>query len=69
MVIVEIKESSKQAKAIIVTLKAFDFVKFIDKEKPEQKSPYHPEFVEKVLNSYKNDKRTKIKSEKLWESI
>ncbi|MDR6968135.1 hypothetical protein J2X31_002150 [Flavobacterium arsenatis] len=35
----------------------------------KEKSPYNPEFVKKVLNSHKNDKRVTIKADKLWESI
>jgi hypothetical protein len=32
-------------------------------------SSYNPEFVQKLLNAYYNDKRVTIDAEKLWESI
>lgn len=35
----------------------------------EEKNPYNPEFVKKILNSHKNDKRTRIDPDKLWENI
>jgi hypothetical protein len=49
-----------------------DFLELISK-KPgieilEEKDDYDPEYVEKILNSHKNDKRTRIDSETLWES-
>lgn len=35
-----------------------------------EKSPYNPEFVKKVLESHKNDKRYEVKDvNKLWESL
>ena len=65
---VKINERSSLGKAIVELLrstakesKAVEVV--------EEKSPYNPAFVAKVLNSYKNDKRTVIKADKLWESI
>ncbi|WP_262147636.1 DUF2683 family protein [Chryseobacterium foetidum] len=34
-----------------------------------EKDNYNEEFVEKILNSHKNDKRVIIETDKLWESI
>lgn len=72
MVMVEINENSKQAKAVIAMLKAFDFVKFINKEKPQQKSPYNPEFVKKVKKAeqeIKEGKTIRINPKDVWGSI
>jgi len=50
-----------------------DFLELISKspgvEILEEKDEYDPEFVEKILNSHKNDKRIRIDSKTLWESI
>ena len=32
-------------------------------------SPYNPEFIQKVLNSYHYDKKVIIEASKLWENI
>jgi len=64
MATVIINEDSKQAKAFIAFMKSLPFVKFIKDE-----DNYNQEFVGKILKSYEKDKRTKIKSDKLWESI
>ena len=75
MTTLKVNTESKQAKAFIELVKTFDFVTIIDSE-PETSSmeepkeeEYNPKFVETVLNSFKNDKRTIIESSNLWESI
>lgn len=59
----KIDTNTEAAKQLIAYLKTLPFVKI------EEESPYNPEFVEKILNSHKNDKRHKIPTDKLWESI
>ena len=62
----EINEKSTLGKAIKTMLLALvntTDVKIIDQDK------YDEAFVEKVLNAKKNDKRTRIKSSELWQSI
>lgn len=59
----KIDTKSTAAKQLIAYLKTLPFVEI------EEESPYNPEFVEKILNSHKNDKRHKIPTDKLWESI
>ncbi|WP_207214103.1 DUF2683 family protein [Brumimicrobium glaciale] len=44
----------------------------VSRKEFEQKAEgdiYKPEFVEKILNSHKNDKRHTIPTKKLWENI
>ncbi len=67
MITITINEKSKQAKAIIEMLKAFDFVEF--KNQNESKSSYDPEFVEMVKKATKSKKRTQVTADNLWESI
>jgi hypothetical protein len=62
MVTVSIKEDSKQAKAFVELLRTLPFVKF-------HESPYNPEFVKKIKDSYEKDKRIRIDSENIWDSI
>ena len=62
-VTLKIDTSSKTAKQLLAYLKTLPFVKI------EEKNPYDPEFVEKILNSRENDKRHTIPTEKLWENI
>ena len=76
MVILRVKENSKQAKAFLELVKTFDFVDFVNMEakkvvkgKQNLEETYDDTFVLKVLNSYNNDKRQTIESAKLWESI
>ncbi len=62
----EINEKSTLGKAIKTMLLALvnsTDVKIIEQEK------YDEAFVDKVLNAKKNDKRTRIKSSELWQSI
>jgi hypothetical protein len=67
---VKINERSSIGKAIAdflrSTAKESKVVKLIEKE---EKSPYNPEFVEKVLQADKYDKRYRIDTDKLWETI
>jgi hypothetical protein len=62
MVTVTIKEDSKQAKAFVELLRTLPFVEFHD-------SPYNPEFVKKIKHSYEKDKRVRIETESVWDSI
>lgn len=67
-----INDSSKQAKAIISMLKAFDFVKFVSKEKKEEKSPYNPEFVRKIKKAeqeIKDGETIRINPDDVWGSL
>lgn len=50
MTTVKIKSNSKQAKAIIEMLRTFSFVEVVD-----EKSPYNPEFVEKIKGLKKEE--------------
>jgi len=59
----KIDTRSKAAKQLLAYLKMLPYVKI------EDESPYDPQFVKKVLDSHKNDKRHTIPSDKLWESI
>ena len=76
MTTLKVNTDSKQAKAFIELVKTLDFVTIIASDSEDSsmvKEPkgeeYNPKFVETVLNSFKNDKRTKIESSDLWESI
>ncbi|MBU3660227.1 MAG: hypothetical protein FGM14_10175 [Flavobacteriales bacterium] len=64
---VKINQRSKAGKMVK------DFLELIAKnpgvEIVDEKDDYNPEFVKKVLDSHKNDKRTRIDSKDLWESI
>lgn len=62
MVTISIKEDSKQAKAFIELMRTLPFVQFHD-------TPYHPAFVKKVKDSYERDKRVRIETESIWDSI
>jgi len=62
MVTITIKENSKQAKAFIELLRTLPFVEFHD-------APYNPTFVKKVKDSYEKDKRIRIETENIWDSI
>lgn len=67
-VTLKINERSKFGKAILELLRTTaETTKNI--ELVEEKSPYSKSFVNKVLNADKKDKRVKIKTDKLWESI
>lgn len=66
---IKINERKGLGKAIMDLLRSsakesnlVEFVETSDKE-------YNQEFVKKVLKSDKHDKRVRIKTEKLWESI
>ncbi|MBX3163102.1 MAG: hypothetical protein KF900_01360 [Bacteroidetes bacterium] len=66
---IKINERKGLGKAIMDLLRSsakesnvIEFVETSDKE-------YNQEFVKKVLKSDKHDKRVRIKTEKLWESI
>ncbi len=66
---VKINERSSFGKAFAEllrsTAKESKAVKVIEKEE----SPYNPEFVKKVLDSYKNDKRTVVNPKDVWGSL
>lgn len=62
MVTITIKEDSKQAKAFIELLRTLPFVEFHD-------TPYNPAFVKKVKDSYEKDRRIRMETENIWDSI
>ena len=61
--IVRIDTRSNTAKILLNYLKSLPFVKI------EEQEEYDPKFVKKILDSDKNDKRTRIKSKSIWDSI
>lgn len=64
---IKINERTKVGKALMTLIETFS-----KEEKGVEiisDDTYNPEFVKKVLNSHKNDKRIAIETEKLWESI
>lgn len=67
-VTIKIKEQNKEAKALLEYLKKLPFVEIEKKEK----SPYNPEFVEKIKKAeedIKKGKTTRLNPENVWESI
>ena len=65
---IKINERTKAGKALR------NLIEIFSKEKSgveiiSEKDHYSEEFVEKILNSHKNDKRVVIETDKLWESI
>ncbi len=67
---VKINERSSMGKSIMellrTTAKESKVVKLVEEEDDEV---YNEEFVNKILNADKNDKRIRIDTKKLWESI
>ena len=61
--IVRIDTRSNTAKILLNYLKSLPFVKV------EEQSEYNPKFVKKILDSDKNDKRTRITTKSVWDSI
>lgn len=61
----KINDKNKEAKALLAYLKKLSYVEVEEKEE----GGYNPEFVKKVMDSHKNDKRITIEADKLWESI
>lgn len=62
--IVRIDTRSNTAKILLNYLKSLPFVKV-----EESDGDYDPEFVKKIVDSDKNDKRVRIKTKSVWESI
>jgi len=72
MTTIKINDKSKQAKAIIAMLRAFDFVEFISSEKIEEKNTYNPDFeakMKKAMQEIKEGKTTLINPDDVWGSI
>jgi len=66
----KINERTKAGKAFMALVELFSSEnKGIEIIEKSADNPYNPEFVEKVLNSHKNDKRVTIEASKLWDSI
>lgn len=64
---IKINERTKVGKALMTLIETFS-----KEEKGVEiisDDSYDPKFVEKVLNSHRNDKRISIETDKLWESI
>ena len=65
---VKINERTKEGKAFL------EFAKTFLKESKsvtviEEKSPYNPEFVKKILHTHKHDKRKVINPKDVWGSL
>jgi hypothetical protein len=65
MTTIIIKKDTKQSRAIIEMLKAFSFVEVHE----DEKSPYDPEFVEKIKRAVKEKGKVMTNAKDLWESI
>jgi len=65
MTTIIIKKNTKQSRAIIEMLKAFSFVEV----REDEKSPYNPEFVEKIKRAEKEKGKEMTNAKDLWESI
>jgi hypothetical protein len=65
MVMITIKENSKQAKAVIAMLRTFSFVEINE----ETKSPYDPEFVKMIKKSTASKNRTVVNPNDVWGSL
>lgn len=61
----KIDDKNKEAKALLEYLKKLSYVEV----KNEDTEEYSPEFVKKVLDSHRNDKRITVDTDKLWQSI
>jgi hypothetical protein len=67
---VKINERSSLGKAIMELLRSSaKESKAVELVETDEKKAYNKGFVNKVLSSDKNDKRIKIKTQQLWESI
>ncbi len=67
---VKINERSSLGKAIMELLRSSaKESKAVELVETDEKKAYSKSFVNKVLSSDKNDKRIKIKTQQLWESI
>jgi ribosomal protein L16 Arg81 hydroxylase len=64
----KINEKSKAGQVFINFINQF-IVNNKSVEIVKEESPYNPEFVKKVINADKNDKRIRINTENIWESI
>jgi ribosomal protein L16 Arg81 hydroxylase len=64
----KINERSKAGKVFIDFMNQF-IVNNKSVEIIKEESPYNPEFVRKIINADKNDKRIRISTENIWESI
>ena len=66
----KINERTKAGKAFLEFAKTFfeknNAVNIVEEK---EKSPYNPEFVKKVLDSYKYDKRITINPKDVWGSL
>jgi hypothetical protein len=65
MTTIIIKKDNKQSRAIIEMLKAFSFVEVHE----DEKSPYNPEFVEKIKRAEKEKGKVMTNAKDLWENI
>ena len=68
MVIIKVKENSKQAKAFLELVKTFNFVEIIDKSE-SKKGNYNPKFVSMVKRAQKSGKGKILNPDNVWESI
>ena len=62
--LVRIDTRSNTAKILLNYLKSLPFVKV-----EESESDYDPDFVKKIIDSNKNDKRVRLKTKSVWDSI
>lgn len=59
------KKDTKQSIAIIEILKEFSFVEI----REDEKSPYNPEFDEKIKRAEKEKGKVMTNAKDLWESV
>jgi hypothetical protein len=65
-VVLKVDTKSKAALSFIEFVKYLSFVKIIQQDESDA---YNPEFVKKILDADKNDKRVRINTKSVWDSI
>jgi hypothetical protein len=65
----KIDEKKKAGKTLLELIDFFNVKEKKVVEVVEDKSPYNPAFVKKVLDSAKSKKRYRIDTKNVWESI
>jgi hypothetical protein len=65
-VVLKVDTKSKAALSFIEFVKSLSFVKIIQQDESDA---YNPEFVNKILDADKNDKRVRINTKSVWDSI
>lgn len=65
-VVLKVDTKSKAALSFIEFVKSLSFVKVIQQD---ENDAYNPDFVNKILDADKNDKRVRINTKSVWDSI